>query len=446
MRRIPPRYLESPSPLPPNLSFVLGLSPSAMTLGLANIRALLASLGNPEKEFESVVVAGTNGKGSVSAYLAAILKANGKRVGWYSSPHVYAVNERICVDGSEVPLESMEAAASRIAPLHKTIGYSYFEALTAIAFQLFAEDGVELAVLETGLGGRFDATNVVEPVLTLLTGISLDHRRILGDSEEEILREKLGITRPGVPLVCGKLSSELLSTVEAKASREHFALHSFGDIGSVDLREMSFDGMRVRLSTRSRDYGNVLTPFIGAHQLGNTLLSVRAAEILLGKVGRLEESASLVTLPGRFEVHRIEGKTLVLDVAHNDESLVASVRTLAALSPREENCIILGIMRRKEFCDFSKELSRCVRRVYLIEPVEGESHSPAQLFEKIRLENAEGTGLDVALENTGADPGGWTRFINQIVASSNPCGTILITGSHRTVEKFGRHLHRRELY
>ena len=148
-------------------------------------------------------MAGTNGKGSVSAYVAAILKANGKRVGWYNSPHVYAVNERIYVDGSPVPLESMEAAASRIVPFHKAIGYSYFEALTAIAFQIFAENGVELAVLETGLGGRFDATNVVEPVLTLLTGISLDHRRILGDSEEEILREKLGITRPGVPLVCG---------------------------------------------------------------------------------------------------------------------------------------------------------------------------------------------------------------------------------------------------
>jgi folylpolyglutamate synthase/dihydropteroate synthase len=153
-----------------------------------------------------------------------------------------------------------------------------------------------------------------------------------------------------------------------------------------------------------------------------------------------------VTLPGRFEVSRIGGKTLVFDVAHNDEALVAAVRTLVALSPREENCIILGIMRRKEFRGFSNELSRHVRRAHLIEPVEGESHSPGQLLEKIRLENVEGTGLDVALEHIGADPEDWTRFINQILAPSNPCGTILITGSHRTVEKFGRHLHRLGLY
>jgi dihydrofolate synthase/folylpolyglutamate synthase len=417
-----------------------------MTLGLANIRALMSSLGNPQKEFGSVVVAGTNGKGSVSAYLSAILKANGRRVGWYSSPHVYAVNERIHVDGSPVPVESMEAAAARIVPFHKKIGYSYFEALTAIAFQIFAEEAVEIAVLETGLGGRFDATNVVDPVLTVLTGISLDHRRILGDSEEEILREKLGITRPGVPLVCGRLSAQLHSSVEAKASREEFELRSFGDIGSIDLTDMSFDGMRARISTRARDYGDVLTPFIGTHQLGNTLLAVGAAEILLDRVERLEESAELVPLPGRFEVLRIDEKTLVFDVAHNDESLVAGVKTLAALSPREENCIILGIMRRKEFKDFSTELPKCVGRAHLIESVEGESHSPGQLLGKIGLENIERSGLNVALEHIGADPGAWTRFIRQILSPSTPCGTILITGSHRTVERFGRHLHRLGLY
>ena len=147
MRRNPPRFLDTPRTLPPNLSFVLGLSPSAMTLGLGNMRQLLRALGHPERRFRSVLVAGTNGKGSVTAYLSAILRQSGMRVGWYSSPHVYQVTERIRVDGSQITLEQMEEAAARVAPLHDGIGYSYFEALTAIAFLVFADLGVELAVL-----------------------------------------------------------------------------------------------------------------------------------------------------------------------------------------------------------------------------------------------------------------------------------------------------------
>ena len=178
MRGSPQRFLNTPAPLPPNLSFVLNLSPSAMTLGLGNVRALLEGLDHPENNFRCVIVAGTNGKGSVTAFLSSILSSNGIRTGWYSSPHVYSVNERICVDNVPVDIDRMEEAASRIVPLHEEIGYSYFEALTAIAFLVFEKSEVEVAVLETGLGGRFDATNVVEPKLTVLTSVSVDHRRM----------------------------------------------------------------------------------------------------------------------------------------------------------------------------------------------------------------------------------------------------------------------------
>jgi folylpolyglutamate synthase/dihydropteroate synthase len=205
---------------------------------------------------------------------------------------------------------------------------------------------------------------------------------------------------------------------------------------------MSFDGMRAHFTTRATDYGDIATPFIGVHQLGNSLIAIRAAEILLGDIDRLEEAAKRLILPGRFEVRRVEGRTLVLDVAHNDESLTAAVRTLAALSPREENCIILGIMRRKELNKFSKELTRCVKRVHLIEPVAGEANSSGQLLEKIGMENIGETGLDVALETFGADPKDWIRFIDRLLEPSNPSSAQLITGSHRTVETFGRHLHR----
>jgi dihydrofolate synthase/folylpolyglutamate synthase len=417
-----------------------------MTLGLANMRQLMTSLGNPEKRFESILIAGTNGKGSVSAFLSSILEANGKRVGWYTSPHIYSVRERICVAGEPVPLDVMEEAASRIVPLHKTIHYSYFEALTAIAFQVFAERGVEWAVLEVGLGGRFDATNVVQPRVSILTGISLDHRRILGDTEEEILREKLGITRPGVPFVCGKLSPDLQSLVETKASREHIPLDGFDSLGTVELGRMSFEGMRARLETRTTGYGEITLPFIGEHQMGNALVAVRAAELVLGRVERLAEAAEAVSLPGRFEVAEIRGKTVVLDVAHNDEALTATLKTLTALSPREENGIILGVMRRKELRDFPREIPGRVRRAYLIEPVEQEAFTSPELLDVLGMKTVRGAGLDVCIERFYAREDEWAGFIGRILSPANPCRVLLVTGSHRTVEVIGRQLRVMGLY
>ncbi|MEJ2720256.1 MAG: Mur ligase family protein [bacterium] len=423
---------------------MLNLSPSAMTLGLGNVRKLLSALGDPQLQFDSVVIAGTNGKGSVSSYLAAILLAHGRRAGLYTSPHIYAVNERIMVNGEPVSIDVMERAASRITPLYDSIGYSYFEALTAIAFLVFAESGIEIAVLETGLGGRFDATNVVEPRISVLTGISLDHRRILGDTEEEILREKLGITRPGVPFICGVLSPDLRMIVEEKAAREAIPLCVLRDTDGIDLRQISFDGMRVRIRTEKKDYGELLLPFTGAHQLGNALLAVRAAELLVDPLDRLPGAERFVRLPGRFEVVAVGDKRVILDVAHNDEALIAATRTLESLSPREENAMILGVLRRKELRVFPRVFPAQVSGVYLVEPVIGESHTAPRLLELIGIRSCRDAGLDVSLERPPATDGDRARLLRRIVSPANRFNAVLITGSHRTVELFGRTIYRME--
>ena len=441
MGRVPPLCFESPSPLPPNLSFVLNLSPSAMTLGLANMRRLMTALGNPERRFEAVVVAGTNGKGSVAALIAAILRANGRRVGLYTSPHVYSVRERISVDGRPVSLEAMEGVASKIVPLFDTIRFSYFEALTAIAFRVFADSSVELAVLEVGLGGRFDATNVVEPRVSVLTGVALDHRRILGDTEEEILREKLGITRPHVPLVCGRLSARLRAVVEDRARRDRIPLHGIDSLGTVEIRGMSFDAMRVRLKTDAADYGEVPIRFVGVHQAGNALLATRTAELVLGRVERLAEAFETAALPGRFEALAVEGKTVVLDVAHNDEALIATLRTLTSLSPAEQNAIILAMMRRKELRDFPKELPGHVRRAYLVGLSDEEAYTAAELLGAVGVKTIRGSGLDLSVERWIPGGGGSPRFVERVLSPNEPARVLLITGSHRTVEAFGRHFH-----
>jgi dihydrofolate synthase/folylpolyglutamate synthase len=416
-----------------------------MTLGLGNIQALLSRLGHPEKAFNSIVIAGTNGKGSVAAYLSSVLKANGVSVGRYTSPHIYSVTERIWVQGELISLDRMESLASRIVPLYSEVPFSYFEAITAIAFLEFARRGVDFAVLEVGLGGRFDATNVVDPVLTILTNISMDHRRILGDSEEEILREKLGITRPGVPLLVGELSRGLYAHLERKQKREGFSLRTLGNIGSALVEKLSLDGMFVRLRTQRTDYGIIRLPFPGNQQAENALLAVGAAEYLLDEVKNVPEAIGTTYLPGRFETIKRSDKTVILDVAHNDASLSASAKTFSLVTSPETSAIVFGLMRRKEILFSVQRILSAARRLYLVTPEGGDAYTPQALLSKIDGGTADTSGIDIVAWNCGDVSRGWDRLFNTVLHPSNPFSCILVTGSHHTVESFGKRLNGKEL-
>jgi dihydrofolate synthase/folylpolyglutamate synthase len=416
----------------------------AMTLGLGNIRALLARLGNPERQFKSILVAGTNGKGSVTAMLASILRHNGVRVGRFTSPHVYSVTERVAVDGEYVSLEEMEEAARRVTGLKDDLTFSYFEALTAIAFLIFARREVEYAVLETGLGGRFDATNAVEPSVTVITGIALDHRRILGDSEEEILREKLGVTRRGVPLLTGDLSRSLREVVAEKSKRDGFPVSSLADLGTAGLEGCGLAATHVSIRTDSCDYGVVELPFAGAHQAQNALLAVGAAERVAGPLRNLSVAMGEAYLPGRFEEVEAGTSTFFLDVAHNDQALAAAVSHLGEHSPREDNALVLGLMRRKELFDFPRLIPGAISRVYAVS-LEGEALSPAELWERYFIGCFDGAVVDIILWNRyGEDDDHWLRLLRHLAAPSNPCRRVLVAGSHHVVDQFGRRLLERD--
>jgi dihydrofolate synthase/folylpolyglutamate synthase len=411
-----------------------------MTLGLGNMRRLTSALGHPERRFRSAIVAGTNGKGSVTSYLAAILQNHGLKTGCYTSPHVYDVAERIRINGEPVSLDEMEAAAARIVPLYDEIGFSYFEALTAIAFINFAHHEVDIAVLETGLGGRFDATNVVEPDVSVLTSIGLDHRRILGDSEEEILREKLGVARTDVPLVSGELAPRLDAIVEDRARRLRVPRRRFDGLGRAEMTALSFDGMAADVQTPLSHYGEVPLPFIGEHQVSNALVAVGAAECLIGTLSNLDGAAALVRTAARFEVVPVRGKRVILDVAHNDDALIATTQTLSALAPRERCAIVLGLLGRKELHRFPAVVTKCARRLHLIEPVAEESLSSPQLLERLGIDAVANRGIDVVLERFFADDDAWMRFCSRLLAPASPYDAILVCGSHRTVEQLGMRL------
>lgn len=435
------RFPDLPSTLPRNLEFILGLSPSAMTLGLANIHNLLDRLGRPERQFRSIVVAGTNGKGSVTATLASLLRRGGYRVGRFTSPHVYSVVERVWVDGELATLDEMERAAEKVAALRDELTFSYFEALTAIAFLVFAERGVEYAVLETGLGGRFDATNAVEPILSIITGVSLDHRRILGDSEEEILREKLGITRQGVPVLIGNLSDPLRAVVEEKSRRDSFPVEALEQLGSAQPDGGGLCTTRARIKTPLADYGLLELPFAGEHQATNALLAIGAAERVLGELPRIHEALADAYLPGRFESVEVAGKTFVLDVAHNEQALTATVAHFQRCSPRQDNALVLGLLRRKELFEFPRMIPRAFRRVYLVTANGRDALAPVELLQRYLLPCWKGGEIDIILLNPRSAGGDyWRSVVRNLAGANNPCRSILVTGSHHVVDQFGRRL------
>lgn len=437
----PRRFPDLPDNLPPNLEFVFGLSPSAMTLGLGNIRALLERLGNPERRFRSVLVAGTNGKGSVTAMLASILTAGGLRVGRFISPHVYSVTERVSVEGQAATVAEMEEAAAKITPLRDEIKFSYFEALTAIAFLVFQQRGVDIAVLETGLGGRFDATNAVEPELSVITGISLDHRRLLGDSEEEILREKLGITRPGVPLLLGRLREPLEKIVRERSTRDGFPLVTLAEIADVVELEGDPEWTRIRVKTDLADYGELRLPFHGSHQVTNAVLAIGAAEKIAGKISSPSAGLEEAYLPGRFERVRENGKTFVLDVAHNEEALTTVLGVFSRTCPRDEGALVLGLLKRKELFGFPDRVPAVVRTLHLISPGGEDAFTPQELSRKFFVNHLKRDDFDVMLwdrEDERDDP--WLRLLDHLCRPATRCRSVLVTGSHRVVEQFGKRL------
>jgi len=293
--------------------------------GLERTRLLLETLGHPERGYPAIHVAGTNGKGSVVAILASILNAAGYRVGRFTSPDLIDLRDRIAIDGEWIEEERFAALTERIAP---PLGSgadrpTLFEALTAIALAHFAEEEVDIAVVEVGLGGRFDATNVVDPILTILTNVDLDHTGILGDTIAKIAWEKAGIAKPAVPLLVGRLDEEGWAVVRAEA-----------ELVGAPIAESERAVYRI---DRPRFPKRIRLPLIAPYQEDNLRTALRAVELLRERgfpidSEAIEEGIATVSWPGRFEVIRRD-PLVVLDGAHNVAGALALAGALAPEAP-----------------------------------------------------------------------------------------------------------------
>ena len=321
--------------------------------GLDRICRLLDALDHPECRFPAIHVAGTNGKGSVVAMLDAVLRRAGLRVGRYTSPDLVDFRDRIVVDGEWISERALADGVGRLADAVASLEDtpSQFEAITAVAFDHFARERVDVAIVEVGLGGRFDATNVVAPILTILTNVALDHVGFLGDTVEKIAWEKAGIAKPGVPLVHGALDDEALRVVRAECARADASLIDASDL-ALEIERCDWDGSVFRLDVPGLPE-RIDLGLVGAFQAENLRVALRAVDRLRAhglSIGddAIEEGLRTASWPGRFEVMR-RSPTIVLDGAHN----VAGARTLAhevnrLAGDRHDRRLLLGLLADKD--------------------------------------------------------------------------------------------------
>jgi dihydrofolate synthase/folylpolyglutamate synthase len=296
---------------------------SAVTLGLERIRALLARLGQPEEAYPAVLVGGTNGKGSVARALAAILEEAGLRVGLYTSPHLARFSERVQVQGIPIPEEKLLALLEEVRPHAEALGASFFEVATALALLHFAREGVELAVLEVGLGGRLDATNAAEPVLSVVTNIGHDHLEVLGPTLKDVAQEKAGIFRKGVPALTAA-RGEGLAALKAEARARETPLWVLGeDFGVGDLEALE-EGLGFTLYLpRTGEERPFRARLLGPHQAENLALAALAGRLLGASWEAVEAGLLRAENPGRLQRLFYGGKELILDGAHNPEGALA---------------------------------------------------------------------------------------------------------------------------
>ncbi len=366
---------------------------------LAHMRTLLHALGNPQEEFASVLIAGTNGKGSVAATLAAILQAAGHRTGLYTSPHLVRVNERIRINGALVldndlglRFEQVEQAAARLtAEGALPHAPSFFEAVTATAFLHFAASGTAVAVLEAGLGGRLDATNVVDPLASVLTDISLDHQEWLGATIAAITREKCGILRPGGLMITLPQHPEANQTIGEIAVP--LGVQAVNAVEYLPPRGTAMeDPMRNRYQVACPPSlgGGLLdidSPLAGGHQQRNVALAIAAAVSLHEQKGfsltkaALEQGVRATRWPGRLQLLRKPGApTVLLDAAHNPAGAWALRAALASLDgPEDRRTLVFGCMQDKAVDELAQILFSVFSQVIVTRADTTRAAEPARL-------------------------------------------------------------------
>jgi dihydrofolate synthase/folylpolyglutamate synthase len=373
------------------LAWLDELGPQRIRPGLSRARALLASLGNPQSSFVSILIAGTNGKGSTAATISALLAAGGVRAGLYTSPHLVSVTERIRIGDVDVPRETLDDVLGVVARLAAPglRGPTYFEALTVAAFELFRRARIAVGVVEVGIGGRLDATNVLTPDISIVTNVAADHLDVLGPAVEDVAREKAGIFRKGQPALVG---------VTGTADGPRAVLHA----------EARRTGARL-VEIPPLEAVGAACPLQGAHQRQNLALALAAARAAAPlDEGAVARGLASVRWLGRLQtLERPGARPLLLDGAHNPPgaSALAAHLDVAGLSGHVD--LLFGGMADKDLPAVFAPLAARARRIVLVAPVSPRAETPETLRVRVgrpELETARSVAEGLArLEEAGGD-------------------------------------------
>jgi len=413
----------------PALARLESLDLRGIKLGLAAIDDVCGRLGRPERAVESVLVAGTNGKGSTAATLSAIGEAAGLATGLYTSPHLESVSERIRIRGDDIAPDELDAMLAEVfaaADGAPALPLTYFEAMTAAAFLAFARRRLDLAVLEVGLGGRLDATNVAPASVSVVTSIGIDHVEDLGPTLESIAREKAGVFRSGRPALIASREPRVRAVLRDAAARVGADLHELAEETRVEVRRTGLSGSRFRLETPLRAH-ELETPLPGLHQVENASAAVRAAELLRPSIDAeaVARGVASVRWPGRLEAFRARATTVLLDGCHNAAGAEALAQFLVRARIRPD--LVFGAMADKDVEAMSAALGPAVGRIRLVPLASPRSASPDELARRFAAARPDATAapsLVAALEELLAPPAAETIII---------AGSLYLVGEARTL-------------
>ena len=416
-------FTGSSSTINQDLEYLYALDGRGIKLGLKRIEKILEKLGNPQEGFRSVHVAGTNGKGSTCALVASILKTAGYKVGLYTSPHLVSFNERIRVNDKKITDSEISDFIKDVRPLIDEIDTTFFETTTAMAFNYFREKNVDFAVLETGMGGRYDATNVVYPEVSIITPIGKDHEEHLGRTIYDIAKEKAGIGKKDIPCIISRQQPKVKKVLVEELGKRESPYYYVPDECKVKLEEVLLDRQYVTVKFGSEIISNIMFPLIGKYQLINLQTAIYSISFLNDvsiSRGDIVEGIEKTVWPGRLQV--LQREPLVFyDVGHNVHGIRNVVKTIADLFPDRAIDTIIVLGSKKKYNSLGRTLGKLGGRIYISEIPDHKSAQAEEIADAISKEIPENR---LVIEND------LKSLLSDVLRKLNKYDILLIMGSH----------------
>jgi len=409
------------------IDYILQMEKFGIKLGLSNITKLLSYLGNPQNSYPTIHVAGTNGKGSTVAIMESILTAAGYRVGVYTSPHLVDFRERIRIKGRLIEKKYITDFFNLHRKKIESLPITFFEAVTALAFAYFKDENVDIGLIETGMGGRLDATNVVVPKVSIITNVETEHTRWLGFKIRQIAFEKAGIIKPGVPVITAARNFDARHVIRQVSQQNKSKLISVFDETQWVMKSISSTVSEMDIFTRSNKYFNLRLSLPGRHQVENAICALLGVELFEQETGMKSSSIAVsqgfrnVRWDGRLQ--RIsESPVIILDVAHNPAAIERIGEYFREFYSGKRIISVFGILSDKDYHKMLKELDKFSDIIILTRPITDRAADLNMLVEDIAKIHSNFQVVPMVREAYQA-----ARELAQ------PDEVILVTGSHYTV-------------